>query len=74
MSFLIMFVIAVAISYAAYLLAPKPKQPTYEAADLNAPTVSAGRPVPVVFGTVLLKSPNVLWFGDKQQRDYEVKA
>lgn len=74
MEWLVMFVVSLAISYAAYLLAPKPKQPKHEAADLNAPTVSAGRPIPVVFGTMLIKSPNVLWFGDKQQYDYEVKA
>lgn len=74
MSFLIMFLVAVAVSYVAYLLAPKPKTPKQEAADLQEPTVSAGRPIPVVFGTMTVKSPNVLWYGEKRVREYEVKA
>lgn len=74
MSFLVMFLVAIAVSYVAYLLAPKPKQPRHEAADLEYPTVSAGRPIPVVFGTITLKSPNVLWYGEKRVREYEVKA
>lgn len=74
MPFLVLFVIAIALSIAAYMLAPKPKQAKTEAADLEAPTVSAGRPIPVVFGTVTLKSPNILWYGDKRVREYQVKA
>lgn len=71
---IIQIIIAIAVSYVAYLLAPKPKQPKHEAADLEFPTVSAGRPIPVVFGTLTVKSPNVLWYGEKRVRQYEVKA
>lgn len=74
MSFLVMFVVSLALSFAAYMLAPKPKQPKFEAADLKNPTTSAGRPVPVIFGTVTLKSPNVLWYGEKSVKNYKVKA
>lgn len=74
MSYVIAFLVAIAVSYVAYLLAPKPKQPKHEATDLEYPTVSAGRPIPVVFGTVIVKSPNVLWYGEKRVREYEVKA
>lgn len=69
-----MFVVSLVLSYVAYLLMPKPKQPKREAADLQNPTVSAGRPVPVIFGTVTLKSPNVLWYGEKRVHEYKVKA
>ncbi len=31
--------------------------------DIQAPTVEEGRAIPVVWGTCLLKSPNVLWYG-----------
>lgn len=72
--YLIYFLIAVVVAVAAYMLAPKPKQPNTPASDLNAPTVSAGRPIPVVFGTLTVKSPNVLWYGDKFVREYKVKA
>lgn len=74
MYFIAMFALALVLSVAAYMLAPKPKQAQTAASDLNAPTVSAGRPVPVVFGTVTMKSPNILWYGDKRKHEYKVKA
>lgn len=74
MEILVLVLISIVISVAAYLLAPKPKQPRYEAADLQTPTVSAGRPVPVVFGTVTIKSPNILWYGEKREHTYKVNA
>ena len=49
----------------SYALAPKPPKPKPAAlADFDAPTAEEGRPMPVVFGTVWLRSPNVLWYGD----------
>lgn len=47
-------------------LMPTPKSTVKPAslADIDAPTAEPGRPIPVVFGTVLLKSPNVVWYGD----------
>lgn len=75
MSFLVMLAISIALSFIAYLLMPKPKQPKPPAAqDLESPTADAGRPVPVVFGTVTVKGLNVLWSGDKKVREYKVKA
>ena len=57
------------------LLAPKPKAPKPEAAkDLEDPTAEAGRPIPVVFGTVTVKGLNLLWFGEKSLRTSKVKA
>lgn len=75
MTFLVQLLIAVVLSVAAYMLAPKPKQSTNSMAkDLESPTVEAGRPIPVVFGTLTVKSPNVLWYGQKLIREYKVKA
>jgi hypothetical protein len=57
------------------LLTPKVKTPKPEAAkDLEDPTAEAGRPIPVVFGTITVKGLNVLWFGDKKHITYKVKA
>ena len=68
-------IVAMVLSIAAYMLAPKPpKQSQPPTSDLNNPTVSAGRPVPVIFGTVTMKSPNILWYGDKRKKEYKVKA
>lgn len=75
MNFLVQFAIALVLAVASYMLAPKPKQSTSSMArDLESPTTDAGRPLPVVFGTVIVKSPNVLWYGDKNIHERKVKA
>ena len=52
-------------SIISHLLAPKPPKPKPAAlSDFDVPTADEGKPVPVVFGTVLVKGPNVVWFGD----------
>ena len=67
---------AVAVSVAvSILLRPKVKTPKPDAAkDMENPTAEAGRPIPVVFGTITVKGLNVVWFGDKSRRTYKVKA
>jgi len=74
-SLLIQVAIAVVINVVAYVLMPKPKGPKPEAVtQLESPTVSAGKPFPVIFGTVLIKDPNICWFGEKGTNVYEVNA
>ena len=53
-------------SYFLYAtLTPKPPAPRpAELTDFDAPTADEGRPIPVVFGAVLLTGPNVVWYGD----------
>lgn len=59
---LIIIVVSALISMA---LAPKPPRPKpAELSDVDAPTAEEGRPIPVVFGMVLIKGPNVVWYGD----------
>jgi len=49
----------------ATALAPKPPAPKPAALqDFDVPVAEQGRPVPVVFGTVLITGANVLWYGD----------
>ncbi len=46
-------------------LAPKPageKPPSLD--ELDIPTAEEGLPIPIVFGTVVVQSPNVVWYGD----------
>jgi hypothetical protein len=71
--------IAVAAALAAVVLSilfrPKPKAPQPdETKDLEDPVAEAGKPIPVVFGTITVKGLNVLWFGDKSQKTKKVKA
>ena len=60
--FVAILVVSVAISIA---LAPTP--PNARPASLSeftVPTAQEGRPIPVIFGTVTVQSPNVVWYGD----------
>lgn len=46
-------------------LRPKPPEPKPASlSDVDAPTAEEGRPIPVVFGSVLIKGANVVWYGD----------
>lgn len=57
------------------LLVPKPKKTKPpETTDMENPTAEAGRPWPVVFGTVTVKGINCLWYGDKSTRKSQVNA
>lgn len=68
-------IVSTALNVAAYILTPKPKQPRPPAVqEPQAPTASAGRPIPVIWGSVMIKGPNVLWYGELQARQYEVKV
>ena len=62
MWYLLGIVLATIVSAA---LAPKPPEPKPAAlSDVDAPTAEEGRPIPVVFGAVLLRGANVVWYGD----------
>lgn len=64
MWYLVVIVVAALISSA---LTPKPPEPKPASlSDVDAPTAEEGRPIPVVFGTVLLRGSNVVWYGDLQ--------
>jgi hypothetical protein len=56
---LVMMVVSYAIQVA---MTPKPQQPT--SGSLEVPTPAAGATVPVIFGTNIIKSSNVIWYGD----------
>lgn len=73
-NFLLQLAIGIALLVVSYLIMPKPKLPRPEAArDLDGPTAEAGRPIPVVFGTVTVTGLNVLWYGNKSIREYQVR-
>ena len=50
---------------AMYVLKPKQQKiPPAGFNDLDVPTASDGREIPVLFGTKNIKSANVVWYGD----------
>lgn len=66
-SFIARLVLALALSAISYALNPRQKNEPPRAAaldDFSLPTAEEGRAIPVVFGTVLMTGPNVVWAGD----------
>ncbi len=74
MDFLTAFVVALALQVIAYLISPKPKQPSAATRDIEYPTAEAGRPIPYVWGKVTIKSSNILWYGEKDIYKFKVDA
>jgi hypothetical protein len=66
---LIFYLVVLLVSVVLYLAMPKPK-PNFNqgtpppAKDVEVPTVSQSAIIPVVFGSVWLNHPNVVWYGD----------
>lgn len=66
-NFLLQLALGVVMMIVGYMLMPKPKvekPPSTE--DLDDPTAEAGRPIPVIFGSLKMKSPNVMGYWDKE--------
>lgn len=64
-NFVVQIAIMIVSAVITAALAPKPKPPKPASlGDFDAPTAEEGRPIPVIFGTVWCKGPNVLWYGD----------
>lgn len=60
-------IILVVTTLVVTALAPKLPNNTptpSSAGDFDVPVAEEGRPIPVVFGTVRITGPNVLWYGD----------
>lgn len=75
--FVVQLLIGLALAYISYLLVPKPKVSQPEATkELENPTAEAGKPIPVVFGSITIQSPNNLGYWDKEivQRDVPVDS
>ncbi len=65
MNFVYYLIVLVVSSLISYALAPKPPKPKPAALeDFDIPVAEQGRPVPVIFGTMQVTGPNVLWYGD----------
>lgn len=63
--------IGVAISVIGYMIMPKPKPPKPPAVrDMENPTAEAGRPIPVVFGTVTVMGANIIDYREKQSVEH----
>jgi len=59
--YLVVWVVTTVLSA---LLTPRPKTTTPEPGQVEAPLASADAPIPVLFGTRVIKQPNCVWYGD----------
>ena len=69
-AFFVTLLVYAALFVLAELLRPKPEieeAKPFGLGDFNIPTATEGRKVPLLFGRVLLKGPNVIWYGDPGQ-------
>lgn len=71
--FIAAFLVGIASVALGYLLMPKVKISQLESTkDIDSPTAEAGRPIPVVFGSITIKSANNLGTWDKETIRREV--
>lgn len=65
MNFVFQLALLVVSYFISAALAPKPPQPKPAALeDFDIPLAEEGSPLAVVFGTVLITSPTLMWYGD----------
>jgi len=68
-------IFGLALMIIGYLLMPKPKkQKPAEVTELESPTSETGIPWSVVFGDIVVKEPNYLWWGDKSYARHSKKS
>ena len=68
-------IVAVVITVAAFALTPKvPEIQPPDLSDIDVPTATEGRPIPVVFGTYVVKSPNIVWYGNLAYKKIKSKG
>lgn len=65
MGLFLTLLVSVALQVIADLLRPKQEQlKPAGLGDIRAPTATEARPIPMLWGTVRLEGPNVVWYGD----------
>lgn len=70
---LALIVIAIVLAVVQYYITPKPKIENARPAglgDFQVPTATEKRSVPVVWGDVIVRGPNVIWYGDYATKPY----
>lgn len=77
MGFFLTFLIFAAVFLLAEIFRPKPNIENAKPAglgDFDFPTATEGRSIPIVWGTVKIAGPNVIWFGDFRQQSIKEKV
>ena len=73
--FLVQLLIGIAVQVVGFLISPKTKQPKPAAMeDMEEPTAESGRPMPVPFGSITIKSLNNQGYWDTETITRQVPA
>ena len=70
--YIVIFIIALVVCYAMQPKQTQPKPASLD--DMSIPSAEPGRCIPVVFGTRLLASPNIVWYGDLGYKAVKTKS
>lgn len=57
-------IVGIVLQIIAYLIKPKTKIEDTAPGVLTGTSVDPSSPVPILFGTRLMKQPNLVWYGD----------
>lgn len=77
MGFWLLFLVYAALFVLSELLRPKPDLENAKPSglgDFRFPTATEGRPIPLIWGTVPIAGPNVVWWGDLVQEAITVEV
>jgi hypothetical protein len=55
------------------LLRPKPEPPKPNTSDFNVPLTKEGAEIGKVYGTVWIRSPQIVWWGDRKTEKIKAK-
>lgn len=69
----IIMIVTIAVCLTMQPSGPPPPKPA-TLTDFNMPTAEPGRPIPVVFGTVALTAPNIVWYGDLKAKPIKTSS
>jgi len=74
-NWVVQLIIAIALAVVSYLITPKPKGPAADSTKgLDNPTSDPAKPIAKIWGTLIIKDPNCLWYGEKNMRTYKKKS
>lgn len=62
MGYIVFLIIVIILAVALQPKPPGVKPATLS--EVDAPTAEQGKPIPKVFGTYVVQSPNIVWYGD----------
>ena len=68
MPFFALLAFGVGLSIVAYLIMPKPKPPSVEPQDFDAPDARADKPMPIIFGTKRITAVNCIGTAEKSTK------